>query len=51
MYYQVYNKRTGEVLITCPDAQSAHEVMKAMSQPDLRVRPINKSDHPLARKY
>ena len=50
MYYQVYNIKTGQTFITCPDAQSAYDILKAMSQPDLRVRPINKSDHPLARK-
>ena len=50
MYYQIYNITSGEIFITCPDTQSAHDILKAMSQPDLRVRPINKSDHPLARK-
>ena len=50
MYYQIYDIKTGQTFITCPDAQSAHDILKAMSQPDLRIRPINKSDHPLARK-
>ena len=50
MYYQIYNKNTGDILITCPDAQSAYDILKAMSQPDLRIRPINKSDHPLKNK-
>ena len=50
MYYQIYNIETGAVFITCPDAQSAYDILAAMSQPELRVRPINKSEHPLARK-
>lgn len=50
MYYQIYNKNTGAIFITCPDAQSAADILKAMSQPDLRIRPIMKSEHPLARK-
>ncbi len=50
MYYQIYNKNTGAIFITCPDAQSAHDILKVMSQPDLRIRPLNKSEHPLTSK-
>jgi|ETNvirnome_2_300_1030623.scaffolds.fasta_scaffold01534_15 crotonobetainyl-CoA:carnitine CoA-transferase CaiB-like acyl-CoA transferase len=40
MYYQVYNTKTGKVLITCPDVKSAAKMMQAMENPDLSVRPI-----------
>ena len=50
MYYQVYNIKTGSVLITCPDAQSAIKMIEVMGDPDLKLRPIEKSAHPLARK-
>ena len=50
MYYQVYNIKTGRAFITCPDFQSAVAMIKAMDDPDLKIRPIEKEDHPLARK-
>jgi len=40
MYYQVYNTKTGIVLITCPDFKSATKMMQAMESSDLSVRPI-----------
>lgn len=50
MYYQIYDTQTGRTLMTCPDAQSAHNILKTMNQPELEIRQILKTDHPLARK-
>ena len=50
MYYQVYNTKTGRVLVTCPDFQSAIKMIETMGDPNLEIRPIEKSAHPLARK-
>ena len=41
MYYQVYNKVTGQTLITCPDFQSAQDMLSVMNQPELRIRPVS----------
>ena len=50
MYFQIYDKDSGQTLMTCPTIEEAKQMLDAMSDPDLRIRPILKSDHPLAGK-
>ena len=50
MYFQLFNTKTGRALMTCPSAEGAQKMLAAMSDPDLEIRPIMKSEHPLARK-
>ena len=50
MYFQIYDKTTGQTLMTCPTAEDAKKMLDAMSDPGLRIRPILKSDHPLSGK-
>jgi hypothetical protein len=49
LYYQIYDIKSGYTLMTCPTAEAAQNMMKAMSDPNLRVRPIFKSEHPLSK--
>ena len=50
MYFQLYDTKTGRTLMTCPSAEDAQKMLASMSDPDLKIRPIMKSEHPLARK-
>ena len=50
MYFQLYDTKTGRTLMTCPTSKDAQKMLIAMSDPDLKIRPIMKSEHPLARK-
>ena len=50
MYFQLYDTTTGRTLMTCPSLEEAQKMLVAMSDPDLEIRPIMKSEHPLARK-
>ena len=56
MYYQIYNQKDGKTFLTCPDFESAMQMLKDLQNPSYRdgnlpvyaIRPIKKSDHPLA---
>ena len=52
MYFQIYDKTTGRTLMTCPSAEEAQKMLDLMRpvDPGLGIRPIMKSEHPLARK-
>lgn len=50
MYFQIYNKTTGQTVATCPTKDHAKQMLWLMDDPDLEIRPIMKSEHPLARK-
>ena len=50
MYYQIWNKRTEEVEVTCPDYNSALRFIEMMANADLSIKMIPKEDHPLMRR-
>ena len=50
MYFQIYDKKTGKTLMTCPTSEDAKNMLDAMDDASLRIRPILKSEHPLAGK-
>ena len=55
MYYQVYNTKTGETYMTCPDHESALSMLHECNNPhyfDINdqvydIRAIDKTEHPL----
>lgn len=49
MYFQIYDKTTDRTVMTCPTSEDAKKMLDAMDDPNLKVRPILKSEHPLAR--
>ena len=50
MYYQIWNKQTEEVEVTCPDYNSALRFIEMMADSDLSIKMIPKEDHPLRRR-
>ena len=50
MYYQIWNKKTEEVEVTCPDYNSALRFIEMMANSDLTTKMISKEDHPLKRR-
>jgi hypothetical protein len=50
MYFQLYNIKTGRRIMICPDLQSAQKMIQMMNDADISIEPIEKSDHPLARR-
>ena len=50
MYYQIYDTRHNNVIITCPtqeDAQAFLRLYEAGERSHLEMRPIFKEEHPL----
>lgn len=50
MYYQIVDRKTMNVLMTVPTIQDAQRVVELYEKGEVKIKPIDKSDHPLLRK-